>query len=364
MRWSFLNRFRGSISTFRLPLGSAEIVRLKNQLDKNPTLQQQHLESFLQQKAPAYARARKEVLLPNASWENLKLYSTFCRHDSTQADYETILYRFDPDLKLPPAQSPEFIGDGFGEDSLNSYRRLGIRDQTLFEKIFLKDSPDQTKAIWFSNSIQPQLEANGVKTPRLVQCIEGSRLSVHYYEFLPEFKPIDRFAIIQLYKKWLSSFQKLQPIPCSMPTQSFIGHALYVDGFKKATLLLEKDFPKAAIRLRQMENQISNCPSLFSHGDFYPKNISFDEVFFDWDRCGFYPEGFDLGYCLSKTTTFETVTDFCDYYHKKLPEAIFRNWLPNVLFFSLIFYSRRVGSNASDHFLLDLFEKAEVQLGL
>ena len=95
-----------------------------------------------------------------------------------------------------------------------------------------------------------------------------------------------------------------------------------------------------------------------SHGDWYHKNISGIGEIFDWDRYGYYPVGFDIGYCFSKSVKSNALSVAEKRVFEYLPQSLLRSYQRNFWFFCFIFYSRKVGRILSDHDLNSLFNKA------
>lgn len=344
------------------PVSSTQVVRIKNYLVRRfgHQVPSADLLDYLEANAPEFTQARRSMFAGQLDWQNLKGYSMFCRFDTSPEDYQKWLERFDADLYFPEMKWLGFVGDGFGEDCLNSYRHVKIGQQDCFEKIYLKDSKSLQNLLIIDREVAPVLNAVGVKIPRIIESCSGSKLTSVYTELIIDHRPLEKHQTVDFYFAIWQKFKLIREQDVSCSFADFESHALYQDGLNKAKILVETWFPGDGGRRLMELIQLTRATLLvFSHGDFYHKNLSQDGSVFDWDRCGFYPGGFDLAYCLSKSIKNPSLPEWLEQMEIKLAENEVSSWMPALIFLSFIFFVRGTASKASDEFLKGLFLEAE-----
>lgn len=345
-------------------VSSTQVVKIKNDLAVRfgQRVSSVDLLDYLDAKAPEFAQARRSLFAGQIDWQSLKGYSMFCRFDTTPEDYQKWLESFDAELHFPEMKSLGFVGDGFGEDCLNSYRHVKLGPQDCFEKIYLKGSKSLQNLLIIDREVAPGLVAVGVNIPRIVASCSGSKLTSVYTELILNHRPLEKHQTIDFYFAIWQKFKLIREESVSCSFADFENHALYQDGLKKARSLVENWFPvDGARRLIRLIHLTQAKPRVFSHGDFYHKNLSQDGSVFDWDRCGFYPGGFDLAYCLSKSIKDPCLPELVEQMEFKLAGNEVSGWMPALVLFSFIFFARGTAGRASDAFLKDLFLEAEKQ---
>lgn len=338
------------------------IAVLKKRIDARygSNLSSTLIDSILQENAPEFYQAKNLIRTGNLSWITLKKYSTFCRYDESHEQYVDLLQTFDPTLKFPPCLKAKFIGDGFGDGSLNSYRIVKFSNKQYFEKIYLRASSDYKNILWFYKNLQPTLVNTGVKNPALKSITEGDQLAIIYTEYFEDTTPIvDASA---LYAEKFQSFFDIKQSACRTNKNNFMTHALYIDGKKKAATYAPYSLDNGHEALTTMEESMSITVQIFSHGDWYHKNINKEGVIFDWDRCGFYPAGFDLAYCLSKSLAIKSLDQLDSAIKQFIPQSLLAQCQQSIWFFCFIFYSRRVGVQLPVPLLRNLYTKVKSML--
>lgn len=342
------------------------ITVLKKRIDTEygTSIPRSTLDQLLATCAPEFYEARKRVRAGHPDWLTLKTYSTFCRYDERHEDYERLLQEFDSELKFPASTRSQFFGDGFGDGSLNSYRIVQHGGQKYFEKIYLKESPDFKNSVWFYRDVQPKLSEAGLRTPRLDAIIEGRFLSIVRVELVEDAQPITRAEALRFYQEQFHTMYDVERAQVHGPGRSFTKHTLYLDGKRKAAAYGAASLYESGATLTAMEEATRGATLMFCHGDWYSKNVNREGIVFDWDRCGFYPAGFDLGYCLSKSFRAESLSELDRAIHQSIPVSLRSQCVPAAWFFCLVFYSRRIGVRSSDAFLRALYDEVKTIFGL
>lgn len=341
-------------------MNTDSIARLKHQLiaahgERMPT---SVVDDFLAAHASDMLEARRAARAGPIDWPTLVRYSTFCRFDERHANYESILKAFDPALRLPDSSNCAFLGDGFGGGSLNAYRRVDIDGVPCFEKVYLKDSPDYRNSLRFYRDVQTPLAHAGLKSPAFLRAVEGDTLSVVYSALVRSAAPTTKAKAISRYRKHFDRLMRVEIPSTPAWNTAFTDHALYQDGVEKAAAFISASLGEDPAILSTLETSMGEAIMVFSHGDWYRKNINTRGVVFDWDRCGMYPAGFDLAYCFSKSLKVESIVDLDRAIKRHAPRFVRTACMPALIFFSLIFYARRVGVQAPDSFLRELYLRA------
>lgn len=286
------------------------------------------------------------------NWSIMKAKAQICRSDNNLTAYEKVLGDYDPIVQLISTNetiATEFIGYGLGDDSLNVFRKVELKDEMLFEKVYLLDSPDFNRLEWFENFVRKEVEAIEYKVPKLIKIIKGEKLAIVYYQFLNE--PLDNLKrpkkqLIEIAQN-LNSLNLSNTAKLNFPKKSLDFTSIPI--YQKSKAALIKWLQKSGIDAKKFdkyESLVMSLPRALNHGDLHGKNVGDNGVVIDWDRAGFYPIGFDIGYILSNT---KNVTDLslwqkevmllnCNIHLQK------EKFLFAVTFFSAVFYFRKMGS--------------------
>lgn len=310
--------------------------------------------SRLRSDFPDIVAASNRVSSMDFHWEDLKLYSTFCRFYIDSDRHEKILTHFDGKLDLTPFVFESWVGDGFGKDSLNCYRIVSHKGRKFFEKIYKNESEDLRKILHLHHPKNPTIDQLNIHTPRIQKLLKGDVLTAVYFEYLDGLKHSSREQALVNYNNFFLKAYKFTGENIG-DSKDFLSHELYKEGREGALEILKSTYVE---RFFELEAQVSRSRVIWSHGDWYHKNITPEGVIIDWDRCGYYPVGFDLGYCFSKSVTAEGLESDALLGSRHIPKVIHESYLANFLFFCFVFYSRRVGRLVSDRDLKYLFDLA------
>lgn len=221
--------------------------------------------------------------------KKLKRAAALMKHVENHEGYERLLNQFLLDVKINQPQA-EFIGEGHGPNNLNTYRKVKVDGNYLFEKVYFTDSPDFRTIQWVNNAIYPCL-SNNIHLPKIQHIIIGKELSIVYSDFLSlktrRASKIEQESVL-LSKKLvessiLNTTKNIQPL--QVFTEHFI-YRLYVDEARKR-------LKTQAISTEKIEQKITSSPTVFTHMDIHPKNVFKNNTLIDWDYFDLLPVGME-----------------------------------------------------------------------
>lgn len=318
------------------------------------------LDYFLKMNSPAHYQAKKHLEGGQAEWKYLKKYSDFAKYHNNHDFYYNAVRSVCQIEGLPTVKYAEFVGRGAGKGSLNSYRKIILDNNDLyFEKIYKSDSDDLKKIEFFYQNIFPHIGGK-FKVPRLV-LLRGHFGSVALFQWIDNFVPIDREKILDFYRFFREAVTVLK-IPSDSRCEilvDFTRESMIQDGLKRSKEWL--NLKKRADELKYIDmicaflKLLPRKELIFNHGDINKANISENGIVIDFDRCGFYPAGYDLAFIASKQFFFEDLNAMEVYLQKDIKDFSLIEKL-GFYFFAFLFYSRGVGVKASDDFLMELWE--------
>src|SRR5690625_332822 len=205
--------------------------------------------------------------------------------------YQELLQKFIPNWDLN-IEKAEFLGKGLWS-GFNSYRKVQIKGDQEFEKLFDSDDISLKKLLWLEDRLLPLLSSK-IKTPKILRVYEGDILSLVYFEF------IDALAITEkkgehraieiskiLYRFSLEEDFLNLPLPDYL--QDFKNHSRYKWWHEKAI----SDLNNQGVSADLLEEKIANGRNVFTHGDLKDLNLFEDDSVIDWDEFGFYPAGLE-----------------------------------------------------------------------
>lgn len=270
--------------------------------------------------------------------------------------FENILMQFDNDLKFVKYQSADFLPKASGGDgSLDVYRKITLQTQdVLFEKIYLKQSEYYNKLEIFYTKILPQIN-HLIKVPKLEYVHKGRDFVSCCFEFVTS-KPTNKNNIYEITLPILSGiYNKSLQIPKELKSDEFIKEHLYKQGFEKASKMF------GLSNIKKIEDIIVSYPHVLAHGDLNTAHVYENGYFIDWDRFGIYPIGYDIGMLLSRYNAFESLKALVDFIDLNILDKIDSNidkkeFKIGCLYFSFIFYSRKVNIKVEDDFLDEIYD--------
>lgn len=308
-----------------------------------------------------------------ARWSGLKRIAQLLALTEDHALYQNVLQGQDAGLDFPKWHAAGFVGSGLGAGSFNVYRRLEADSGVLFEKIYSRKSRDLQRSAWFYRHTLPELPAPPFTTPRRCMLHKGRRLALQYQDYhelpeqLPKAEIPARAVELSLFFLDLPPPRGLHRAPAAV--RDFTLESNYVSGRAYLRAFLDaQGRAEAEAALAEIEATLARLPQVLAHGDINSPNAYRGGLLLDWDRSGYYPPGFDLGFSLSRTLKLAEAGALEDFVAARvlpyLDPARHADFLKACLFFALVFYARRFETKVSDAFLLDLWELCLVRFGM
>jgi hypothetical protein len=220
-----------------------------------------------------------------------------------QVAYEFLLRRYDAGIKVienNDIANKTFVGDGYGEGTLDTYRKIELKNSTvLFEKIYFKDSMDYKKMCFFYENVLDYLVKKGVSTPALHSLTQGNLLAVAYLPFV-ELSDVDadnyEITAIKLAEKIKNIH--VNPVEGADDFLFDLDYAvMFKNGIQAVNNLTESNI-EIRTKFQSVYAYVLKQDRFLQHGDLNPRNI-YTNYLIDWDEFGMYPEGYDIGYILS-----------------------------------------------------------------
>ena len=239
--------------------------------------------------------------------------------------YEFILNIYDRSLKFQQAKVKRFEGNGYGKDSLDTYRVIETSNNKYFEKIYFNDSSDMKKVRVLKNLIFPVLyKENDLKVPSIKLEYQGKYLTSIYYDYLLlEPLKISRYleACIEILPKinkeytLFGDFIKLKQF--SYKNDYFFKRVLC-----RRNSLEVKASNVLDVLLKKFDKYTKNTPLVLSHGDINIRNIFENKTVLDFDNFGFYPVGYDYGMVFYQCRKLKVVSKVDSKFIRKKLEKI------------------------------------------
>ena len=318
--------------------------------------------NFLQKNLNDIFVSNEKLKTDQFTWNDLKRSSFFFNYYLSPRAYENLLTKYDSKLNFDfLKRNCVFLEVLPGKNqTLNSYRKVKIKGAhgCFFEKVYLIDSLDFVKVKFFYQKIYSLL-SNTTYIPS-VRFVYGNKVVIAYYDWIDGYEPSSDKQLLSFY----SCFQQnlngvyLEKELIDSVLYDFTLEPMYLDGVKK-TLLNLKD---SSSLLRCIEKELLSyklVESQFAHGDFISRNISSNLDLIDFDKCGFYPKGYDLAYFMSKSFCFDSVEQLIDFASQY--ESLEGKKIVAFLFFYLIFYSRGIVFKPKKIFLQSIYLRLQLE---
>ena len=264
-------------------------------------------------------------LLRKKEWYLLNEFTKEIAKNCDHLRYEKVLKIFDQELNLNNITGLTFEGSGQGWNSLSTYRKTVYKNTACFEKVYLKESDNYTKAKWFdscSGLLLPNLNKAKIITEK-----SGRNLSVLYFEYIHNFRPANYDqALTTSIEFTISAVNKTKGIDkFSVEHQEvitdFCRDSKYKDGHHKLELWVH-DLPGKEKKIhKKIEDILKKTDQrCLTHGDICTPNISKDGTLVDFDAAGYYPVGFDFAYTISMCADLADFNDLLELYHRLIRE--------------------------------------------
>ena len=291
----------------------------------------------------------------------LKRISTFYAFIDNHIYYNSLL------KSLVPTWSKQFIGltfigNGIGQNSLNSFRKCDEVNNSLFEKVYFNIFEDLNKVIWFQKNIS-QLLKNKITIPNIKEVFRGDLISITYSEFIElnevEFindNILDQIAYTKiLFDISLNNNSYLNNLNIPYSIKNFRLHFEYVRNIKHAI----KVFEGQSINFKVLESQVEDSLLIITHGDIQSSNIYNTNVLVDWDSFGLFPIGLEISFVYfklfqeGKISLKPLIWLNCNYSHI-LNSEFGKELKRNYCYFVFIFFSKYFEDKAYDFIFNDL----------
>ncbi|TFH88160.1 hypothetical protein EQG41_04450 [Billgrantia azerbaijanica] len=296
-------------------------------------------------------------------WRLARLYC----HLEDHGRFEQACQTYDTVLCLKPSIKRRFLGKGWGENSLNVYRQLwDTEGQCLFEKVLFKPSDDYSRLSFFMTFLMPKLNGEFIKTPVIRDMHEGKHLAAVYYEHLDvaeagclHFSQEDRLATIVTILRELGNLECADVRIRYPEVLDYASVQAYREGQCYLHRLVRRSSSQTHPELHALVGKkLVDDRRVISHGDLVAENFSRDGWVWDWDRCGYYPVGFDLAWATLNAIDFVGFDDLMQH-NERLIGRIYPTWsrrdklVANTVYFTSIFYCRKFKPGNGDAFLME-----------
>lgn len=318
------------------------------------------LDYFLKTNAASHYEAKKCLAMGGGDWSALKKYSQVAKYYEDHVFYSMAVANVCRIASPIDIKKADFVGSGFGQNTLDSYRKVQLRDSCVcFEKVYKNSSDDFQKIKFFVEFVFPQL-AEQFRIPK-ARFFQGERGSIVLFDWLERIVPVDKKNIMKFYTDFRTAALAVE-VPREAMTDvvcDFTREPMFQGGCKSSTSWLKAHFSKEAIDILlsgvEYFRKLPLSERVFTHGDMIPANAARDGVVIDFDKCGFYPAGYELAYLASKSLAFDDLTSMESYLGEEIKSFSFVNQAGFYLF-AFIYYSRPVGVKATDSFLSELWQ--------
>ncbi|REL24201.1 hypothetical protein DYD21_19670 [Rhodohalobacter sp. SW132] len=265
--------------------------------------------------------------------------------------YERIIIAYDRDIQIcsySDCREATFEGSGFSTAVLNSYRKLMLKEQVLFEKIYFNER--KKIILFFRDTIQPQLIEQGVKTARLVRLNEGDKLFATYFEYF-DLKTLDSDEYLEKATDVAARIVKVNLSESTDIPNSRLKYNknTFTDALENLQNELEFRVPDISNLLSESDIYISRyVKRCLNHGDLSDKNTFKEGKVIDWDNFGWYPIGYDFGLIIGLSTqsglTLEEYLQIEQKLYHKVSDLIqLKDFQISLAFFTAVFIrSQRV----------------------
>lgn len=317
------------------------------------------LDYFLKTNAASHYEAKKCLAMGGGDWSALKKYSQVAKYYEDHVFYSMAVANVCRIISPIDTKKADFVGRGFGKNTLDSYRKVQLRDGCVyFEKVYKNSSDDFQKIKFFVGFVFPQL-AEQFRIPK-ARFFEGERGSIVLFDWLERIVPVDKKNIMRFYADF-----RMAALAVDVPREAmtdvvcdFTREPMFQSGCKSSSSWLKAHSSSEAVDLLQSGieyfKSLPVSERVFTHGDIIPANTARDGVVIDFDKCGFYPAGYELAYLASKSLAFDDLTSMESYLGEEIQRFSVVNQAGFYLF-AFIYYSRRVGVKATDNFLSELW---------
>ncbi len=279
--------------------------------------------------------------------------------------YNRILKKYAVEWK-DDITSAEFVGNGFGGDNVEVYRKVLFQNIYYFEKVYFNGSYDLLRIEWFYEYIYTNLKKY-LNPPKLFKVIKGDLITIVYFEYLDLVTlPREEWHSVfyNISKNMYMLFKDVNKLLEAAPNcvKDYRLHSYYTMTIKEA----EKNIKKLSnnrLTVQMIEEVINLQPLILSHGDIHERNVFANNYIIDWDSFGFFPHGFEVAIIYAnniKSITFESLQEILiEEYNEVVPTYHWEGFVLSCWYFYLIFTSREDITSETMSLQKDVFNVIE-----
>jgi len=296
----------------------------------------------------AYFKTKSALQLYDEIWYDLNRFSQSISISGNHKLYNEVLAELVPDFSefIVSAQTA-FVGIGKGNDTLNSYRRITLNGNDLFEKVYRTDSSILTRLLWFYEHVHPLLDQDKIRVPQIKKVLSGTVITIVYFEYA-ELQKMTREQIllsaIEIIRHLLSLEKSIDVLIPKAPenVSDYTTHEFNNIYMQPARRYAQQHFGGSAF-FDKIEKHLIESKPFFAHADINSKNLFEDHFLIDWDTSGLYPMGCDVGkvvnwfYLTAETTAEDVILLLKNQFKNQIKEADFNQFLLGSLFFCFVF---------------------------
>lgn len=262
----------------------------------------------------------------------------------------------------------DFLGSGQGAGVLNCYRICALSGVKCVEKIYLNNSKDLEALNFFISVIDADIKkafANKkIKIPAILDLVKTDKLTFVYTEYVENATPLENCDVADL-AMVISKVLEIKKIEFFLYYKD-LNHFYELDtylGAKKICSTKLSNFGVSIAYLDSVQNKISkNARKCISHGDIITFNIlnnGIEYYLIDWDRMGYYPWGFDIGYAVSKSLNWNKIEDYHSFFSENpyLSREVNTCNELSLLFFMFVFSFLKVRTDWPGDLQMKLMER-------
>lgn len=310
---------------------------------------------------------RVNILAPPASWPEFKAATKVLLRRGDANRFATWLKRYDNQLGFSQVSQATVMDCRGRGGNLNAYRKVHLGERVAFEKVYDADSHDLKRVTYFHEAIKPIL-GQRVRTPTIYDVKYGSKLALVYFEYV-DAGPASREIFLSVVAGFCKAVGDLSPSSTEDSSgEEFLTNSLYRAGVGRLREAVQRaDRDVAIVSLAESFLGGASVNKRFAHGDLIPSNVLGDGWIIDFDRCGYYPDGFDIGRALGEGQVpgCITATEVEGFLRRQIAPPSDGS-LASHLFFTAVFRARSLhrSRHQDDRTLLGLMDRAVELAGL
>lgn len=217
------------------------------------------------------------------------------RSTDNHEGYNQLLKEFVPQWNAA-LNKAKFIGHGIGKDGFNTYRKVEIDGEVLFEKILISFKPHIVdKALWLQNSFLGQVDKHYIHSPALKKYFKGEVITIMYYDYvdlpkIPSTKALEQAVEMAEYLYKLS-FEK--PPSAFKTIPGYLYELQYIRRYRTRINRVRATLNDKNIDFEKIEGSLQKGRLVYTHLDIKGKNMFKKNTLIDWDEFGIFPAGME-----------------------------------------------------------------------